>query len=220
MANVPESPEWTAGVYQIETTDPVVGGVNGIANAQAKALANRTQWLRNWLESSGSFLARILAVDGHGSGIDADLLDGVHASELAAPGSVILYAGSTAPVGYLSCNGALISRAVYSSLFSAIGTLYGAGDGVSTFALPDLRGEFIRGWDAGRGVDIGRSLGSVQMDEIKSHTHGMEVNASASSGPRLACGTGTNGAGAIQTNANGGAETRPRNVALLFAIKY
>lgn len=222
MANLPESSTWDAGVYQIETTDDVVGGVNGISNVQAKALANRTKWLRNWLETGGNFLARILNVDGSGSGIDADLLDGLHASELSVvvPGCVILYAGSAAPAGYLSCNGALISRTTYSALFSVIGTQYGAGNGTTTFAVPDLRGEFIRGWDAGRGVDAGRSLGSVQMDDIKAHTHGMETNASASAGPRLACGTGTNGAGAIQTNANGGAETRPRNIALLFAIKY
>lgn len=88
MANLPESSSWDAGVYQIETTDAVVGGVNGISNAQAKSLANRTKWLRDWLESSGNFLARILAVDGAGSGIDADLLDGYHAASVAAPNTV------------------------------------------------------------------------------------------------------------------------------------
>lgn len=86
MANVPESPEWTAGVYQIETTDPVVGGVNGIANAQAKALANRTQWLRNWLESGNSLLARMLALDGVGSGVDADYVRGLPADFSASLG--------------------------------------------------------------------------------------------------------------------------------------
>lgn len=77
MANLPESSTWDAGVYQIETTDAVVGGLNGVSNTQAKALANRTKWLRDWLESGNAFLTRLLAVDGAGSGLDADLLDGL-----------------------------------------------------------------------------------------------------------------------------------------------
>lgn len=58
--------------------------------------------------------------------------------------------------------GASMRRAAYASLFAAIGTTYGAGDGATTFALPDLRGEFVRGFDDGRGVDVGRSFGSSQ----------------------------------------------------------
>lgn len=81
MANLPESSNWDSGVYQIETTDSVVGGVNGISNAQAKALANRTKWLRDWVESGNTFLARLLAVDGAGSGLDADKLDGLDSVE-------------------------------------------------------------------------------------------------------------------------------------------
>jgi len=88
-------------------------------------------------------------------------------TEVQPPGMVQAFALSTAPTGWLLCNGAAISRTTYSDLFSAIGTTYGAGDGSSTFNLPDLRGEFLRGWDASRGVDTNagnnpRGFGSVQ----------------------------------------------------------
>ncbi len=68
-------------------------------------------------------------------------------------GTVNAFAGATAPDGYLLCNGGEISRAIYSDLFSAIGTIYGVGNGTTTFNLPDMRGEFIRGLDGGRGID-------------------------------------------------------------------
>ena len=67
-----------------------------------------------------------------------------------------------APSGYLECSGAAVSRSTYSALFAAIGTTYGAGDGSSTFNLPNLRGEFIRGLDNGRGIDSNRAMGSFQ----------------------------------------------------------
>lgn len=54
MANVPETPSFDAGIYQIETTDPVLGGPNGIANAQAKGLANRTAFLKQQIEQLNS----------------------------------------------------------------------------------------------------------------------------------------------------------------------
>ncbi len=94
------------------------------------------------------------------------------------PGDIKYSARSTAPAGWLKANGAAISRTAYPELFAVIGTHYGEGDGFSTFNLPDLRGEFIRGWDDGRGVDGGRTLGSQQTDENKAHNH----QASASSG--------------------------------------
>lgn len=67
-------------------------------------------------------------------------------------GVIGFFAGSSAPSGYLKANGALVSRTTYATLFAAIGTTFGAGDGSTTFALPDLRGEFLRGWDDGRGT--------------------------------------------------------------------
>ena len=68
-------------------------------------------------------------------------------------GTVAFFARSSAPTGWLKCNGAAISRTDYADLFDSIGTTYGTGDGSTTFNLPDLRGEFVRCLDDGRGVD-------------------------------------------------------------------
>ena len=86
-------------------------------------------------------------------------------------GSVHMMATTTAPSGYLKCNGAAVSRTTYSALFAIIGTTHGEGDGSATFNVPDLRGEFVRGWDDSRGVDSGRSFGSSQSDTNKQHNH-------------------------------------------------
>lgn len=88
-------------------------------------------------------------------------------------GMVSFYALSTPPEGWLLCNGAAISRTVYSELFDAIGTVYGSGNGTTTFNLPDLRGEFIRGWDDARGIDSGRNIGTWQAMSYPTHTHGI-----------------------------------------------
>lgn len=77
-------------------------------------------------------------------------------------GQVCFFGMTTAPDGFLKANGAAVSRTTYADLFAAIGTTYGAGDGSTTFNLPDLRGEFLRGFDDGRGVDSGRTFGSAQ----------------------------------------------------------
>ena len=86
-------------------------------------------------------------------------------------GSVFSFATTTPPSGYLECNGAAVSRSTYATLFSAISTTWGVGDGSSTFNLPDLRGQFVRGWDNSAGVDSGRSFASSQTDQNKEHTH-------------------------------------------------
>ena len=74
-------------------------------------------------------------------------------------GQVIFTAGGVAPAGFLKCDGAVASRSTYAALFAVCGTTFGVGNGSTTFNLPDLRGEFVRGWDDGRGVDSGRALG-------------------------------------------------------------
>jgi microcystin-dependent protein len=85
-------------------------------------------------------------------------------------GTVIYVAMASIPASYLKANGASLLRADYPALFAALGTLYGAVDS-SHFNIPDLRGEFIRGWDDGRGLDASRVLGSVQASDFASHTH-------------------------------------------------
>ena len=67
--------------------------------------------------------------------------------EFLAPGIVLPYAGATAPTGWLLCDGSAVSRTTYAGLFNAIGTAYGAGDGSTTFNLPDIRGRVTAGRD-------------------------------------------------------------------------
>src|ERR1700679_295804 len=99
------------------------------------------------------------------------LADAATALQLAPPGMFGLFATPNTPAGWLRMNGAALSRLTYSALYGAIGTMYGAPTG-STFAIPDVRGEFIRCLDDGRGVDPGRGIGNWQNDAFRSHWHG------------------------------------------------
>lgn len=101
-------------------------------------------------------------------------------SHLVPAGAVMYFAMNSLPSGWLRCDGSSISRTMYAKLFAAIGTLYGAGDGSTTFAVPDLRGEFIRTLDNDRGVDTGRTIGSAQNAEMASHSHSITIDADGS----------------------------------------
>ena len=112
-------------------------------------------------------------------------------------------------------------------LFTAIGTTFGAGDGSTTFNLPDLRGEFVRGWDDGRGIDAGRTFGSAQLDAYQAHTHqagsGNLLLGGASGPINAAYQSGVNNLRFQDMGTGNGrtaTETRPRNVALLWCIKW
>jgi microcystin-dependent protein len=136
-------------------------------------------------------------------------------------GSIVHVAMNTAPSGYLKANGAAVSRATYSALFTAIGTTFGAGDGSTTFLVPDLRGEFVRGWVDDGSVDSGRAFGSAQSDEIKAHSHTMRTNSQSYGGGTSGQPVANSGitTASMSTGSTGGTETRPRNIALLACIK-
>lgn len=164
-------------------------------------------------------------------------------SDLKA-GTTAFFAMSSAPSGWIKANGAAVSRTAYADLFAAIGTTFGAGDGSTTFNVPDLRGEFPRGLDDGRGIDSGRTIGTNQGGAFQSHSHSNSTtthNGGGDLGPyplALNSGYPANGYGSMhhvisvnegQRNIpygvfnignSGGSETRPRNVALLACIKY
>ena len=182
-----------------------------------------------------------------GSVIGEDKLTAAAKAALAPPvGTVIWYAGSTAPTGYLKCNGDTIPdgtgavqgvTADYSDLHNVIGS-----------TLPDLRGEFIRGWDDSRGVDSGRSNRSTQSSQNKEHGHSATATVTdpghthtyvdqyndGNGGYRwwkggdddcasrdINSGSNTTGVSvSVSVANNGGTEARPRNVALLACIKY
>jgi len=109
-------------------------------------------------------------------------------------GAVMYFAMIQPPTGWLKANGAAVSRTTYAALFAALGTYYGVGDGVATFNLPDLRGEFIRGLDDGRGVDAGRTLYSPQLDGTKTHTHDFSATSAGRSAVHQHAVSGTTGA--------------------------
>lgn len=146
------------------------------------------------------------------------------AAAAAMPAGVVAhFAAPAPPAGWLECDGSAISRTTYAALFAALGTRHGVGNGSSTFNLPDLRGEFVRGWDSGRGIDAGRTFGSWQADEFRSHSHGLTSHFGGFMDMETL--TDTNGAderwsASNRTMAEGGVETRPRNVALLACIKF
>lgn len=175
--------------------------------------------------SNARNLARVIA-DTAGAISAANL---TNAPNPILPGTIAYVGMNSLPAGWLKANGAAISRTAYAALFAAIGTTYGAGDGATTFNVPDLRGEFLRGLDDGRGVDSGRGIGTAQLGQMESHTHNIfpqidGPTAYTNPGHSIAK-IGYNGSTqANATSATGGtsnlSENRPRNVALLACIKY
>jgi microcystin-dependent protein len=155
-------------------------------------------------------------------------------------GTILSLAQATTPTGYLLCDGSAVSRTTYSNLFAAIGTTYGAGNGTTTFNLPDLRGVFIRGLDLSKGYDPSRAIGTYQVDGFGSHIHSItdpthahaplagsnfitspgNWNGSTGSYGNYNGGTTTASASTgITINSTGISETRPKNVALYPVIK-
>jgi len=141
--------------------------------------------------------------------------------------SILPFAIIPPPTGWLECNGAAISRTTYANLFSKIGTTYGPGNNSTTFNIPDLRGEFIRGFDNGRGIDSGRNFATFQDQSIQAHKHaisGSGGSAGAGSNPGNNSGQWDSGAytgkNTFTTIYNLSGITRPRNIALAYCIKY
>ncbi|BBR21064.1 MULTISPECIES: phage tail protein [Enterobacteriaceae] len=309
MANLPETPQWEEGIYQIEVSDPVLGGPDGISNRQSKQLASRTLYLKQQVEKGGSDLAaHIAAADPHtqyapkasptftgtptaptpansdnskklattefvvkalaalaGSAPEtldtlkeladalgndpnfattvlnklaeklakdqngADIPDpalfvknlGLGEGSALPVGVPIPWPSATPPTGWLKCNGAAFTAAQYPRLAQAYPAL----------KLPDLRGEFIRGWDDGRGLDSGRTLFTAQADELRSHNHRF-INEYGTPSTNFIAFTDQNSEGVdgglregsrawtyITMEKTGGSETRPHNVAFNYIVR-
>jgi microcystin-dependent protein len=87
-------------------------------------------------------------------------------------GTICMTLDSSPPEGWAFAQGQQLSRVEYPLLFAKWGTINGAGDGSTTFNAPDMRGEYPRGFDAGRGIDAGRLLGTQQGGVVGRHAHG------------------------------------------------
>jgi len=164
------------------------------------------------------------------------------ANYLVPVGSVMAFPATSNPTGWLKLNGAPLNRTDYPALWAyaqvsgnivteAVWTAtntgsFSTGNLSTTFRIPDLRGEFVRGWDNSRGVDSGRGIGVFQQFDIQSHSHTTEVFADRSSGAlgNLVYGDEKtyNPPGSIYLTSSivGGTETRPRNISLLYCIKF
>ncbi|EIT0493122.1 tail fiber protein [Escherichia coli] len=142
-------------------------------------------------------------------------------------GVPVPWPSATPPTGWIKCNGAPFSAAQYPELAKVYPAL----------KLPDLRGEFIRGWDDGRGVDSGRVVLTGQSQSVQQHTHDLAMAYSSETADRDRLGTSPdsdmipikdminattfNGSGWVYLKANGstGAETRPRNLAFNYIVR-
>ena len=244
--------QYQAGWDYIGLTPPELGQFN----KREKLIDEKIKWLYEQLETAAqqrgvslsgadiTSLAQMLAlsdalpkmagVASAGTSNKPARADHVHPTDntsVVAPGFVMPFAGITPPSGWLKANGVAVSRTTYSALFGAIGTTYGAGNGSTTFNVPDLRGEFIRGWDDGRGVDAGRVLGGSQASYMPPIPHtgwGTSGNAPGSiTNGNLLVGSGRweinetlesiRSAGTEKVLSG---EIHPRNVAMLYCIKY
>ena len=187
-------------------------------HAATKTFVESTVSGGNYLPKSGGTMTGFLTLNANPTSalhaVTKQYVDG-NASDLV--GFVLPFAQNSIPTGYLKCNGVAVSRITYANLFATIGTLYGVGDGSTSFNVPDLRGEFIRGFSDGRGVDTGRIMGSFQADEFKSHRHSQHNLYAPAAGVDAGFGARDNSA---NTGATGGSETRPRNIAMLYCIKF
>lgn len=312
MANLPETPQWEEGIYQIEVSDPVLGGPDGISNRQSKQLASRTLYLKQQVEKGGSDLAaHIAAADPHtqyapkasptftgtptaptpansdnskklattefvakalaalaGSAPEtldtlkeladalgndpnfattvlnklaeklakdqngADIPDpalfvknlGLGEGSALPVGVPVPWPSATPPTGWIKCNGAPFSAQEYPELAKAY----------PTNKLPDLRGEFIRGWDDGRGVDTGRGILSAQGDAIRNITGWFGAHATVVakppfvkfSAPEIAENVGVGGGSTqnavkldLSLSVPTASENRPRSIAFNYIVR-
>gem|GEM_PF-1482981 len=216
-----------SGNVGIGTTTPaskldVVGGIKFGTDADicavAKAGTTRYNSVSNELElCNGTEWA---AVGGDGGGTT-----GVPAGNISA------FSMEVCPGDWLEANGGEVSRASYATLFGRISTIYGVGDGSTTFNLPNYRGQFLRGWDKGEGVDpdaatrtdrgdgtIGDNVGTKQEGEIQSHTHLTRLD-NNTSGWGAQDNNDLDSGYVSPTSATGGNETRPTNINVLYCIK-
>ena len=241
----------TAGTARLTITDTGLNVINGLPIRFQDASGSPFVSLKSPSSLSGNVALTLpssitnggfLQTDGSGN-LSFQIVAGV------PTGSVFCMAVVSIPSGYLECNGNAVSRSTYSALFAVIGTAYGSGNGSSTFNLPDLRGEFIRGVDRGRGVDSGRNIATPQGSQNAQHNHsasstssvtdpGHKHNLNFNMGSIISSGgafglkdsgnadrmftatTGISVSTSTSIGNQGGNESRPRNVAMMYIIKF
>lgn len=187
-----------------------INGVIGVFSSSVSAVG---------LSAGGSGVTNVAAPV-----VATDAANKAYVDAAIPAGTVIAWAGNgVTPTGWLPCNGALLAQASYPELFAAINILYNiGGESGTTFRLPDLRGKFLRAYDDSGAYDPGRVYGSYQADSFAAHTHGVKADNGGfnTNANDIVSGTDRGWVYTAQTLPTGGAETRPKNVAMRFIIKY
>lgn len=226
-APVPTQDHEGAGVYEEPLAEVRV--VAAASNVDGQVTDRRT-----FSTPHGALLDDLSDVDAEapadGDGVFFDEASGLWIADAGIPaGLVSPFAGSSAPDGWLICNGAAVSRSTYSALYDVVGTTYGAGDGSTTFNLPDLRDRFPVGTGSLYSEGDTGGLDSVTLTEsqMPAHDHTLQVSEGDNS---MAHNTASDVAAGIGSNfeyhgpildAGGGAahENRPPYIGLNFIIK-
>ncbi|WP_244142444.1 phage tail protein [Pseudomonas allokribbensis] len=216
-----------SGVFGLSNPNPVPVSTNG-SNGFHSASFDASKVARTSTETRGRNVAVMWCIKAWNAPVNqgnidvAALVKEVSRLGSAVPvGAVMAFPTGIVPPGFLELDGSVQTIATYPDLATYLGTTYNKGDeGTGNFRLPDSRGEFLRGWDHGRGVDAGRNVGTAQADMLKAHNHSI-----SSTGNEMVQG---NASGLAVTNwrasqgvtgSAGGTETRPRNVAVMWCIK-
>jgi len=229
-------------VWQLVTDAPIVLGTTALA---FEMVAGRTgvsagAYTKVTVDKYGRVIAGTTPTTLAGHGITdtytKDEIAAMIAQASALPvGSMIGFPVDKVAPGFLELDGSVKSAAAYPDLATFLGGAFKKGDeGAGNFRLPESRGEFLRGWDHGRGVDAGRAIGSYQLDALQNIVGnvGGVRNDSASitpSGPFTVvseAGNFTNGGARLTSVAfdtskvvRTASETRPRNLAVMWCIK-
>lgn len=200
-------------------------------NELAEALGNDPNFATTMTNALASKANKATSLLGYGitDTYTKDQIEAMIAQASALPvGSIIGFPVNKIAPGFLELDGSVKSAAAYPDLATFLGGLFNKGDeGAGNFRLPESRAEFLRGWDHGRGIDIGRAVGSYQSDEIKKHRHPQyEYDTNDSTPiPDLSRAFDLNANYAVGREVTaligytGGSETRPRNLAVIWCIK-
>lgn len=231
-------------VYVFRTVNPANGAVtSAVTNIRPvyrdgnPSHVNGLMWFdtrkQRWYQSNGSAWSAInprvfigyATRNSSGSVLSAQAYHLRYDRESVPVGTIQAYAGTKPPAGFLFCHGAVISRTRYDELFNLIGTIFDDTQTGDNFALPNLRGEFIRGLDAFAGViDSGRTLGDKQLSALPAHSHFLDTVEVASGSGAIVAQPYTEGAdgatSATGVSGLGVGGLHPRNMALHYIIKF
>lgn len=235
---------FTSGTVIVSGTSATAGGVqlgedtdNGANTWTLRAPAALAANVAMTLPPADGTYGQVLQTNGAGA---------LGFANVGPVGSIVAWPTATPPTGWLECDGSAISRTSFATLFAVISDDYGAGDGSTTFNIPDYRGEFLRGMDPGNARDpdsasrtdrgdgtTGANVGTKQGHQFLLHGHparysGASSTPDGSGGIALDNGsnsdqpafTGTLGTTlGQQISGSGGNETRPRNVNVKWIIR-